>query len=210
MSHPQPPAQPFSCLPSPLPASHPPYSPPGPLGVAAAEPNRYRAPSLTRTGTGRSRLPLPGGPLHPPSPRRDTTASHRRDAAAEPALLLSTSPSIVPLDPGADPRHDPAAAFPWLPSESPLPRPPGSPGGFQVGPCPCPHTRTHAQRPPNDRQGLEKGWGVFTVPRAASAGPDAAPGRSPQPSPPALPSLPGHPRPSAVGGRRPGGETEAR
>lgn len=72
VSHPRPPAQPFSCLPSLLAASQPPYSAPGPLGVAAAEPSRYRAPSLTRGGTGRSWLPLLGRspPLALPAPRQ--------------------------------------------------------------------------------------------------------------------------------------------
>lgn len=192
VSHPRPPAQPFSCLPSRC------RQPAALLSVGTprqspGEPSRYRASSLThgRLGeVGNSSLFARSPPLALPVPV--TATSRRRDAAARPSLH---SPSSQPRShrtrartPGTNPlRCCPGSS----PRDSPLPRAAGSPGGFQGGPCPCPHTRTHSRRPPNDRQGLEKGWGVFTVPRAASAGPDAAPGRRhPPPSRQLCPGIP--------------------
>lgn len=208
MSHPRPPAQPFSCLPSPLAASQPPYSAPGPLG----EPSRHRAPSLTRGGPGWGgrRFPFPGGPL------RSTSLAPRHQRIPPEGCCGRAGPSAPPptgsgLGPPAQTRSGSALASPPPPpNRKPPPAAGWVPGGvFQVGPSPCPHTRTHARRPPNDRQGLEKGWGVFTVPRAASAGPDAAPGRSPPPPAPPPPHPAGHPRPQRGGrggvGSRPGG-----
>lgn len=182
MSHPRPPAQPFSCLPS-----------------------RCRQPAaLLSVGTPRQ---SPTGTGHPPSP---AAGWGRWGNGSPPRAVPSTrvpcaphrhiptkgccSRAILPSSCSQPRSHRSRARTPGTnqlrrcpgssPRDSPLPRPAGSPGGFQGGPCPCPHTRTHTRRPPNDRQGLEKGWGVFTVPRAASAGPDAAPGRRP-PLPPA-------------------------
>lgn len=210
MSHPRPPAQPFSCLPSPLAANQSPYSAPGPLGEPAAESSRYRAPSPRPRRAGRGAAgssPPRQVPSARPSLRPDTAASRRRDAAAGP---VSPLPPFFPASShriqARTPSKNPLRFCPRFPPKAPSRGRLGPRGDFQVGPCPCPHTRTHARRPPNDRQGLEKGWGVFTVPRAASAGPDEGPPGGAPPSPPALPSPPGHPRRQRGGGQPPGGK----
>jgi len=112
VSHPRPPAQPFSCLPSPLAASRSPGTP---------RRGQDRAPSLTGRG-----FPSPGGPCCSPP---------------EGWMLLPTPPSLVPLDPGSRTPGSALASPPKAPSRGRL----GPRGGgcFQVGPCPCPHTRTH-------------------------------------------------------------------
>lgn len=187
---------------------------------ARRQPAALLSAGTPRRGRGRAQpvprtLPHPrwdGQELAPPPrevpsarPPRAATAPHPTGGMLRPGRPLCSPPLpasshwIRARTPGTIPLQLCPGFPPRAPSRGRLsPR-----GGFQVGPCPCPHTRTHTQRPPNDRQGLEKGWGVFTVPQAASAGPDAAPGRSPPPPPPALPSLPGHPRRQRGGGQAP-------
>lgn len=178
VSHPRPPAQPFSCLPSRcrqpaalLSVGTPRQSP------GRAQPVPGTLPHPRQAGEGGGTAPLPGRPPPLALPAPLTAASRQRDAAAGPSLYSPCSHPRSHRTPARTPGTNPLRRCPGSsPRDSPLPRPAGSPGGFQGGPCPCPHTRTHTRRPPNDRQGLEKGWGVFTVPRAASAEPDAAPG----------------------------------
>lgn len=147
VSHPQPPAQPFSCLPSPLAASQPPYSAPGPLGEAAAEPSRYRAPSLTRgrAGGGDGSRPREVPSARPPCA---LTPPHPAGGMLRPGR--PSAPRLVPPDPGSDPQHETAPALPWLHPESPLPWPAGS-RGLSGRSLPLP-THTYARPAPAERQ----------------------------------------------------------
>lgn len=149
VSHPRPPAQPFSCLPS-----------------------RCRQPAaLLSVGTPRQ---SPASTRHPPSPAagwrrwgnsspprevpstRPPCAPHRRiptkGCCGRAIPPLSLLPASVPPKPSSDPRHKPAPALPWL--LSPRQPPPAAgwvPGGLSGRSLPLP-THTYAHPAPAERQ----------------------------------------------------------
>lgn len=109
----------LSCLPSPLAASRLTQR-----QDPSASPAGTGHPSFTHGGPGAGspprEMPSPRGPLRSPSPRPDTTASRRRDAAAGLAPpLRPPPPGLVPPDPGSEPRHKPAPALPQLLPKAP-------------------------------------------------------------------------------------------
>lgn len=98
--------------------------------------------------------PLPGRCPPFPLPAPLTATSRRRDAAAGPSLHAPCSQRRSHRTRARTPGTNPLRCCPGSsPRDSPLPRAAGSPGGFQGGPCPCPHTRTHTRRPPKRQAG---------------------------------------------------------
>lgn len=166
-------------------------------------------PHPRQAGGGGGTAPLPGRcPPFPPSLR--PSPPHPDEGMLQPGHPSTLpAPSAGPTEPELGPpaRTRSGAALAPLPATAPSHERLGPRGAFREVPAPAhTHVRTPGARR-NDRQGLEKGWGVFTVPRAASAGPDAAPGRS-APLPPAS-SARASPQ-AAQRGAPAAGETEAR
>lgn len=101
-------------------------------------PARRQPAALLSAGTpqrGHGRAQMAPGTPHPRRaggrtvllPGRSPTSLHPAGGMLQLGRLRS--PSLIPPDRDSDPRHKPGPALPWLPPESPLPRPAGSPGG---------------------------------------------------------------------------------
>lgn len=209
MSHPRPPAQPFSCLPSRC------RQPAALLSVGTpqkssggAQPVPGILPRRGRLGELGEQLPSLGAPLHssslrPSLPHPDQRMLQPGHPSALPAPSLG--PAEPELGPPAQTRS--GAALASLPATAPSHERLGPRGAFREVPAPAhTHVRTAGARRTTGR-GLKRGGGCLRCPGRLRQGRMQPPAGGRPPSPPHL--CPSIPTSSALGVPA-AGETEAR